>query len=370
MPIELHPTEAEGYFLNLTSETPLVFVMWRPAEDGGEPAARPHIVTVSYNQAGRLMDGGERVDPVPMPAAIRAWMEPSSPSIANQSEAQSETQRSLADSAPRAIASSSSRWRLTQIARALLAFAGRAASSRPRARRRRPGDAPVATATARRPKQLRSPRPAPDTVPAAELPPVDALTFSPFRPVPETGGGPVTQRGAQEASAIRASTSWTGLDTYRRLHAGRSDAGDARQNANVRDVDQGRATSDAQSVSAEERTRQRHQTIRARSSLRRRHGCALACAAGPQSSAPWKRQPPECARPTRRFSSAPAIARCFDGEALAAHWRCRAPNVHTMPCQRTGPAAAARPGICCRMHAGAGPPGSRREAARHSRSAS
>src|SRR4029453_18420293 len=26
-PVELHPTEAEGYYLNLTSDTPLVFVM-------------------------------------------------------------------------------------------------------------------------------------------------------------------------------------------------------------------------------------------------------------------------------------------------------------------------------------------------------
>ena len=74
--IELHPTEAEGYFLNITSDTPLVFVMWRSAEDGSEPAALPEIVTVSYNQAGRIMDGGERVDPVPMPAAILAWMRP------------------------------------------------------------------------------------------------------------------------------------------------------------------------------------------------------------------------------------------------------------------------------------------------------
>jgi hypothetical protein len=74
--IELHPTEAEGYFLNITSETPLVFIMWRQAEDGGEPAARPQVVTVSYNQAGRIMDGGERVDPVPMPEAILAWMRP------------------------------------------------------------------------------------------------------------------------------------------------------------------------------------------------------------------------------------------------------------------------------------------------------
>ena len=74
--IELHPTEAEGYFLNITSDTPLVFVMWRAAEDGFEPAARVQMVTVSYNQAGRIMDGGERVDPVPMPETILAWMRP------------------------------------------------------------------------------------------------------------------------------------------------------------------------------------------------------------------------------------------------------------------------------------------------------
>ncbi len=74
--VELHPTEAEGYFLNITSDTPVVFVMWRSAEDGREPAARPEMVTVSYNQAGRIMDGGEKVDPVPMPEAIAAWMRP------------------------------------------------------------------------------------------------------------------------------------------------------------------------------------------------------------------------------------------------------------------------------------------------------
>jgi Protein of unknown function (DUF3305) len=74
--IELHPTEAEGYYLNITSDTPLVFVMWRVSEDGSEPAALPEIITVSYNQAGRIMDAGERVDPVPMPEAILAWMRP------------------------------------------------------------------------------------------------------------------------------------------------------------------------------------------------------------------------------------------------------------------------------------------------------
>jgi hypothetical protein len=48
--------------------------MWRPREEGVEPAAHPAIVTLSYNQAGRYMDGGERVDPVPMPDSIRAWL--------------------------------------------------------------------------------------------------------------------------------------------------------------------------------------------------------------------------------------------------------------------------------------------------------
>ena len=74
--LELHPTEAEGYFLNLTSPAPCVFVMWRMSEDDAPPPARPVLATVSYNEAGRLMDGGERVDSVPMPAAIADWMRP------------------------------------------------------------------------------------------------------------------------------------------------------------------------------------------------------------------------------------------------------------------------------------------------------
>ena len=78
--IELHRSEAEGYFLNTTSAEPKVFVMWRLREDDAEDAAvppiRPEMVTVSYNEAARLMDGGERVDAVPMPTAILEWMTP------------------------------------------------------------------------------------------------------------------------------------------------------------------------------------------------------------------------------------------------------------------------------------------------------
>jgi hypothetical protein len=73
--IELHRSEAEGYYLNLTAPDPKVFVLWRMFEDG-EPPARPVVVTVSYNEAGRFLDGGEQVDGVPLPESIARWMRP------------------------------------------------------------------------------------------------------------------------------------------------------------------------------------------------------------------------------------------------------------------------------------------------------
>jgi len=78
--IELHASESEGYFLNITAPEPKIFVMWRMldadtiAADG--LAARPELVTVSFNEAARLMDGGEMVDAVPLPPDVLAWMQP------------------------------------------------------------------------------------------------------------------------------------------------------------------------------------------------------------------------------------------------------------------------------------------------------
>lgn len=68
-PIELHPSEGEGYWLNLNSPAPCIFVMWRLEEDDQVP--RPVVVTLSYNEAGRMLDAGDHVDNVPMPAAMR-----------------------------------------------------------------------------------------------------------------------------------------------------------------------------------------------------------------------------------------------------------------------------------------------------------
>jgi hypothetical protein len=71
LPVDLHPSESEGYYLNLTSPDPKAFVMWRRADDR-DPAAHPVIVTLSYNEAGRFMDGGEQVDGVPLDEALAA----------------------------------------------------------------------------------------------------------------------------------------------------------------------------------------------------------------------------------------------------------------------------------------------------------
>lgn len=71
--VALHRDEGEGYHLNLTSGAPVWFVMWRVDQHDPSQAA-PELVTLSYNEAGRLMDAQERVDSVPLPPALQAWL--------------------------------------------------------------------------------------------------------------------------------------------------------------------------------------------------------------------------------------------------------------------------------------------------------
>jgi len=63
--IRLYRDEAEGYFLNIGSPSPCWFVMWRLEDIDGAEVAVPKRVTLSYNEAARLMDGGEQVDSLP-----------------------------------------------------------------------------------------------------------------------------------------------------------------------------------------------------------------------------------------------------------------------------------------------------------------
>jgi hypothetical protein len=66
----LHRDEAEGYYLNVSSGSPRVFVLWRMDED----RAVPLEVTVSSEEAGRWLDAGHSVDSVAMPPEIFAWV--------------------------------------------------------------------------------------------------------------------------------------------------------------------------------------------------------------------------------------------------------------------------------------------------------
>lgn len=74
--VELHKSEAEGYFLNITAPQPRAFVMWRHFDDGEMPPARPVVVTLSYHQAARMMDGGEQVDSVALSLPLHAILAP------------------------------------------------------------------------------------------------------------------------------------------------------------------------------------------------------------------------------------------------------------------------------------------------------
>lgn len=70
--VMLYPDEAEGYYLNVSSETPSVFVSLRADEATGE--VRPFQATLSYNEAARWMDGGERVERTPAWIELAAWL--------------------------------------------------------------------------------------------------------------------------------------------------------------------------------------------------------------------------------------------------------------------------------------------------------
>ncbi len=68
--LAIHRDEIEGYYMNVSSESPRVFVLWRMEGEQGLPLQ----VTASYDEGGRWMDGGHSVDSVTMPPAIFGWI--------------------------------------------------------------------------------------------------------------------------------------------------------------------------------------------------------------------------------------------------------------------------------------------------------
>ena len=70
--LALYPDEAEGYFLNVSTEEPSVFVLVRNDEATSEPFAAQ--ATLSYHEAARWMDAGERVERTLAWPELTAWM--------------------------------------------------------------------------------------------------------------------------------------------------------------------------------------------------------------------------------------------------------------------------------------------------------
>ena len=76
--VELFRDSAEGYYLNVSTETPCWFVMWRVEEQAtvaAEPIARPVEVSLSYYDAGRWLDAQEMVEQVPAPPEVVQWLQ-------------------------------------------------------------------------------------------------------------------------------------------------------------------------------------------------------------------------------------------------------------------------------------------------------
>ncbi len=77
MTVELYRDDAEGYYLNATTEQPCWFVMWRMEEELGlcdELIAVPQAVSLSYHDAGRWLDAQETVEQMPCPQDVAQWM--------------------------------------------------------------------------------------------------------------------------------------------------------------------------------------------------------------------------------------------------------------------------------------------------------
>ena len=77
-PVELFTDDAEGYYLNVTTQAPCWFVLWRMEEEpaiADEPKPKPVMVSLSYHDAGRWLDAQETVEQVPAPAPVVEWLQ-------------------------------------------------------------------------------------------------------------------------------------------------------------------------------------------------------------------------------------------------------------------------------------------------------
>jgi Protein of unknown function (DUF3305) len=76
--VELFRDDAEGYYLNVSTDAPCWWVLWRLEETASVadvPLALPQAVSLSYHDAGRWLDAQETVEQVPAPPHIVEWVQ-------------------------------------------------------------------------------------------------------------------------------------------------------------------------------------------------------------------------------------------------------------------------------------------------------
>jgi hypothetical protein len=73
--IELFPRETEGYRYNLSQQRPVVYVLWRHADEDLRQEPAVFHVTVCPYEAQDYLDGGDvMVEGVPIPDLVAHWM--------------------------------------------------------------------------------------------------------------------------------------------------------------------------------------------------------------------------------------------------------------------------------------------------------
>ena len=75
--VQLFPSDAEGFYLNVTTPAPSWFVLWTMEDEPGhaeEPIPIPLEVSLSYHDAGHWMDGQDTVEQVPAPESVVQWL--------------------------------------------------------------------------------------------------------------------------------------------------------------------------------------------------------------------------------------------------------------------------------------------------------
>ncbi|HTH95046.1 MAG TPA: DUF3305 domain-containing protein [Rhodocyclaceae bacterium] len=68
--LALHGDDVDGYLLNLSAPTPRLFVAYRTDDVGPVP----FLLTLSYDEAARMMDSGETVDGIVLPEELWRWV--------------------------------------------------------------------------------------------------------------------------------------------------------------------------------------------------------------------------------------------------------------------------------------------------------